>query len=94
MKSGVNVLPVANPHEKMEGIQKVRPQEIQQMLNKAQQMPIKQEGNFVKVQFYEFKADEFEDMEDPNKNQKAAKKEKNKEAQKESAKEEPKEDAK
>ncbi|CAK58923.1 unnamed protein product (macronuclear) [Paramecium tetraurelia] len=70
----VNVIPVVNPHQKMEGIQNVRPEEIKKIIEKAKNLPSKQEGDFVKLQNYEFQVDEFEEMEDPQKNNKKNKK--------------------
>ena len=49
----------------MEGIQNIRPKEIEKLLDKAKNLPIKQEGDFVKLQNYEFHVDEFEEMDDP-----------------------------
>jgi hypothetical protein len=40
------------------------------MLNKAKNVPIKIEGDFVKLQNYQFTVDEFEEMDDPNKKKK------------------------
>ncbi|CAD8099285.1 unnamed protein product [Paramecium primaurelia] len=79
----VNVIPVANPHQKMEGIQNVRPEEIKKIIEKAKNLPSKQEGDFVKLQNYEFQVDEFEEMEDPQKNNKKNKKQPKKDSKKE-----------
>lgn len=35
----VNVIPVINPHQKMEGIQNVRPEEIKKIIEKAKNLP-------------------------------------------------------
>ena len=70
----INVNKIENNHVKLEGVQKVNKQDIEKLLDRAQKMPITQDGDFVKLQNYVFKVDVIEEDDDVLKDGKKGKK--------------------